>query len=325
VRSRLALVTAGLAVAVFLLLCLGIAVGDYPLGLVKVVRALAGDGDRFALLTVRELRLPRELVGLLVGAGFGVAGAVFQTVTRNPLASPDMIGIAAGSSTAVVAAILLNVDIRTFGLLGGLGTALVIYLLAWRRGTTGYRIILVGIGVSWVCTSATSYLLTRAQLHEAQQALGWLVGNLNGRTWTAVSPLVISTAILLPVIMAGGRWLLTLQLGDEVATGLGTPVQLARLVLLVAAVGLVAFGTAAAGPIAFVALAAPQIAQRLAGRAAPPPLASGLTGSLIVLSADLVARRVVPDVQLPVGVVTGVLGAPFLLWLLITMNRRLAA
>jgi iron-siderophore transport system permease protein len=318
-------VTAGLAVAVFFVLCLGIAVGDYPLSLVEVVRALAGDGDRFALLTVRELRLPRGLVGLLVGAGFGVAGAVFQTVTRNPLASPDMIGIAAGSSTAVVAAILLNVDIRTFGLLGGLTTALVIYLLAWRRGTTGYRIILIGIGVSWVCTSATSYLLTRTELHEAQQALGWLVGNLNGRTWPAVGPLVITTAILLPVIMAGGRWLRTLQLGDEVATGLGTPVQLARLTLLVAGVGLVAFGTAAAGPIAFVALAAPQIALRLTGLPAPPPLASGLTGSLIVLCADLVARRLVPDVQLPVGIVTGVLGAPFLLWLLITTNRRLTA
>lgn len=322
---RRRLISAALAVAVFFALCLGIMVGDYPLGLVEVVRALAGDGDRFALLTVRELRLPRELVGLLVGAGFGVAGAVFQTVTRNPLASPDMIGIAAGSSTAVVAAILLNVDIRTFGLLGGLGTALVIYLLAWRRGTTGYRIILVGIGVSWVCTSTTSYLLTRAKLHEAQQALGWLVGNLNGRTWAAVGPLVITTAVLLPVIVASGRWLRTLQLGDEVAIGLGTPVQFARLTLLIAAVGLVAFGTAAAGPIAFVALAAPQIAQRLTRSAAPPPLASGLTGSLIVLSADLVARRLVPDVQLPVGIATGVLGAPFLLWLLITTNRRLNA
>ena len=314
-----------LAVAVFLAFCGGIALGDHPMSLVDVVRALAGSGDRFALLTVRELRLPRALVGLLAGAAFGVSGAVFQTVTRNPLASPDLIGIAAGAATAVVAGIVLGVDLPALGLAGGLLTAVVIYLLAWNRGTTGYRIILVGIGVSWVCTSATSYLLTRAKLHEAQQALGWLVGNLNGRTWPAVGPLVLVTAALLPVIMLGGRWLRTLQLGDEVATGLGTPVQLARLTLLVAGVGLVAFGTAAAGPIAFVALSAPQIAQRLAGLPAPPPVASGLTGSLIVLSADLVARRLIPDVQLPVGIVTGVLGAPFLLWLLITTNRRLTA
>jgi len=204
-------------------------------------------------------------------------------------------------------------------------TAVVIYLLAWRRGATGYRIVLVGIGVSWLCTSATNYLLTKAKLHEAQQAFGWLVGSVNGRTWSAVPPLVITMAVLLPVIMLGGRWLRTLQLGDEVATGLGTPVHTARLTLLGAGVVLVAFGTAAAGPIAFVALAAPQIAKRLAGLAAPPPLASGLTGSLIVLSADLVARRLLPDVQLPVGVVTGALGAPFLLWLLIAANRRLAA
>jgi iron-siderophore transport system permease protein len=322
---RLIIITVSLATATFLVFCAGIAVGDYPLGLIDVVRALAGDGDRFTLLTVRELRLPRALVGLLVGAAFGISGAVFQTVTRNPLASPDMIGIAAGASTAVVAAICLNVNIETFGLLGGLLTALVIYLLAWRRGTTGYRIILVGIGVSWISTSATNYLLSRMRLHEAQQALGWLVGSVNGRTWATVPPLVIAVAILLPVIMLGGRWLRTLALGDEVAVGLGTPVQTARLVLLGAGVGLVAFGTAAAGPIAFVALAAPQIAQRLAGLAAPPPLASGLTGSLIVLSADLVARRLLPDIQLPVGVVTGVLGAPFLLWLLITANRRAAA
>ena len=324
-RPRLITVTIFLAVSTFLVFCAGIAVGDYPLGLTEVIRALAGDGDRFALLTVRELRLPRELVGLLVGAAFGISGAVFQTVTRNPLASPDMIGIAAGASMAVVMAILLNVNIPTFGLLGALATAAVIYLLAWRRGATGYRIVLVGVGVTWVCVSVTNYLLSRAKLHEAQAALGWLVGSVNGRTWSTVPPLAVAMGVLVPVVVLGGRWLRTLQLGDEVAIGLGTPVNLARLVLLGAGVGLVAFGTAAAGPIAFVALAAPQLAQRLAGLPAPPPLVSGLTGSLIVLGSDLVARRLLPDVQLPVGVVTGALGAPFLLWLLIVANRRLTA
>jgi iron complex transport system permease protein len=323
--TRLLVVTVLLATATFLVFCIGIAVGDYPLGLSGVVRALAGHGDRFDLLTVRELRLPRALVGLLVGAAFGMSGAVFQTITRNPLASPDMIGIAAGASTAAVLAICLNVNIQTFGLVGAFATAALIYLLAWRHGATGYRIVLIGVGVTWLCTSATSYLLSKARLHEAQQALGWLVGSVNNRTWSTVPPLVIIMAAALPVIMLGGRWLRTLQLGDEVATGLGTPVRTARLVLLGAGVVLVAFGTSATGPIAFVALAAPQIAQRLAGLPAPPPLASGLTGSLIVLAADLVARRAIPDIELPVGVVTGAFGAPFLLWLLITANRRLAA
>nr|QEO74073.1 transport system permease protein [uncultured bacterium] len=306
-----------LALAAFLVFCVGLSVGDYPVSLPDVIRALGGAGDHFSLLTVRELRLPRVLVGMLVGAAFGVSGAVFQTVTRNPLASPDMIGIAAGATTAVVAAIVLGLNIEVFGLVGAFATALVIYLLAWRRGTTGYRIILVGIGISWICISATNYLLSKARIHEAHQALGWLVGNLNGRTWNQVPQLTIAVVALVPVVLLCGRWLRTLQLGDEVATGLGTPVQTARLVLLIAAVGLVAFGTAAAGPVAFVALAAPQIAQRLVRVPAPPVIASGLTGAVIVLSADLMAK----EIELPVGVVTGVLGAPFLMWLIVRKKR----
>jgi iron complex transport system permease protein len=306
-----------LAAAVFLAFCGGIALGDHPMSLVDVVRALAGSGDRFALLTVRELRLPRALVGLLAGAAFGVSGAVFQTVTRNPLASPDLIGIAAGAATAVVAGIVLGVDLPALGLAGGLLTAVVIYLLAWNRGTTGYRIILVGIGISWICTSATSYLLSRARLPDAQRAVGWLVGTLNGRTWDQVRPLATVVILLVPLVLLGSGWLRTLQLGDDVATGLGTPVQRARLVLLLAAVGLVAFATAAAGPVAFVALAAPQIARRLTGAPAPPVIASGLTGALVVLAADLVAR----EIPVPVGVVTGALGAPFLMWLIVGRTR----
>jgi iron complex transport system permease protein len=315
--TRRLTVPVSLALVVFLVSCVGMSVGDYPVSLLDVMRALGGEGDRFSLLTVRELRLPRALVGLLVGAAFGISGAVFQTVTRNPLASPDMIGIAAGATTAVVAAIVLGLNVEVFGLAGALATALVIYLLAWKRGTTGYRIILVGIGVSWICISATNYLLSKARIYEAQQALGWLVGNLNDRTWNQVPQLTIAVVALVPVILLCGRWLRTLQLGDEVATGLGTPVQTARLVLLTAAVGLVAFGTAAAGPVAFVALAAPQIALRLAKAPAPPVLASGLTGALIVLSADLLAK----EIALPVGVVTGVLGAPFLMWLIVRKKR----
>ncbi|HET9144359.1 FecCD family ABC transporter permease [Actinophytocola sp.] len=316
-RIRPLLVPACLAGATAAAFCLGLAMGAHWVDPVDVVRALAGSGDRFALLTVNELRLPRALVGLLAGAAFGVAGAVFQTVTRNPLASPDMIGISAGAAVAVVAGIVLGIDPAGLGLAGGLLAALVVYLLAWNQGTTGYRIILVGVGVTWVCTSTTSWLLTKAELYQAQQAVGWLVGNLGDSTWQDVPALAVSAAVLVPGVLLLGGWLRTLQLGDEIATGLGTPVQRARLVLLLAGVGLVAFATAAAGPIAFIALASPQIARRLAGAAAPPVLASGLTGALVVLAADLLARQV----QLPVGVVTGVFGAPFLMWLLIRKNR----
>lgn len=324
-RPRLVVLCAALAAAVFLLFCWGVSLGDYPIGLPDVVKALTGAGDPGTVLVVRELRLPRALTGLLVGIAFGISGALYQTMTRNPLASPDMIGLTEGAGTAVVAGIVLGWDgglgTQGLGLLGALVTALVVYALAWKGGATGYRIILVGIGVSWICTSATDYLVAHGERFEAQAALGWLVGNLNGRTWDQVDLLAVAMAVLVPLALGMGRWMRTLQLGDDVAAGLGTPVQPVRLALLLVGVGLIAFGTAAAGPVAFVALAAPQIAQRMAGTAWPPLVASGLTGALVVLGSDLIAREAIPGTELPVGIVTGVIGAPVLLWLLIRANR----
>jgi iron complex transport system permease protein len=322
-RPRTLAACAGLAVATAVAFCAALALGDFPVSPAAVVPALWGAGSPGDLFIVRELRLPRALAGVLAGAAFAASGALFQTLTRNPLASPDMIGVNAGATTAVVAGIVLGLDTgsQALGLAGGLATAAAIYLLAWRRGSTGYRIVLVGIGVAWMCTSATDYLLTRAQLHQAQAALGWLVGNLNGAGWETVRPLAAALAVLLPAAVALGRWMSALHLGDDVARGLGVPVQWARLCAVLVGVGLVAFATAAAGPVLFVALAAPQIAQRLTGLAAPPPLASALTGALVVLAGDLAARYVVPGADLPVGVVTGALGGGFLLWLLARANR----
>ncbi|AWW36311.1 iron ABC transporter permease [Streptomyces sp. AS58] len=325
VRPRLVAVCLGLAVAAFLAFSVETAVGDISLPLTDVMRALVGAGDPGTELIVRELRLPRALAGLLVGVAFGVSGALLQTVTLNPLASPDMIGITQGAGTAVVAGIVLGWDAglstQALGLLGALTAAVLVYVLAWRRGTTGYRIVLVGVGVAWICTSATDYLLARGQRFQAQAALGWLVGNLNGRTWQQITPLAVTLALLLPAALLLGRLTRTLQLGEDVARGLGTRVQAVRVAVLLISVGLAAFGAAAAGPVAFVALAAPQVAQRLAGTSFPPPLTAGLTGAVMVLVSDLIARKLVPDTELPVGIVTGVLGAPVLLWLLVRANR----
>ncbi|MGV9316474.1 FecCD family ABC transporter permease [Streptomyces sp. NPDC003691] len=324
-RPRLVAVSTGLAAAVFAVFCWGMTIGDMPMAVGDVVRALFGSGDPGNQLIVRELRLPRALAGLLVGCAFGLSGALFQTLTRNPLASPDMLGITQGAGAAVVAGIVLGVggslSTQLLGLLGAFGAAAVVYLLAWRRGATGYRIILVGIGVAWICTSVTDYLLARGARQDAQAALGWLVGNLNGRDWPQITPLLWTLAVLGPVALLLGRQLRDLQLGDDVARGLGIRVQGVRITALLTGVGLAAFGAAAAGPVAFVALAAPQIAQRLARTAWPPLVASGLAGALMVLVSDLIARRLVPDTELPVGVVTGVLGAPVLLWLLVRANR----
>lgn len=322
-RPRLLLVCAALAATAFLAFCQGVAMGDVHIPIPDVVRALFGTGDGGTLLIVREFRLPRALTGLLAGFAFGLSGALFQTMTRNPLASPDMIGITQGAGTAVVAGIVLGFGPgdQVLGMAGALVTALLVYALAWRRGTTGYRIVLVGVGLAWMCTSLTDFLIARGGRFEAQAAIGWLVGNLNGRAWSHVEPLAIATAVLVPAALPLGRWTRTLQLGDDVARGLGTPVQYTRFALMIVGVGLVAFGTASAGPLVFVALAAPQIAQRLAGTPWPPPIASGLAGAAAVLSADVVARVIVPGTELPVGVVTGACGAPVLLWLLVRANR----
>ncbi|MFF4272485.1 FecCD family ABC transporter permease [Streptomyces sp. NPDC001536] len=322
---RLLGVCAGLAIAAFLVFCVEVSVGDISLPFTDVLQALFGAGDPGTRLIVHELRLPRALAGLLVGIAFGVSGALLQTLTLNPLASPDMMGITQGAGTAVVAGIVLGWDAglstQSLGLIGALSAAALVYALAWKRGATGYRIVLVGIGVAWICTSATDYLMARGQRFQAQAALGWLVGNLNGRTWDQIGPLATAVAVLVPAALLLGRQLRILQLGDDVARGLGTRVQTVRVAVLLAAVGLVAFGTAAAGPVAFVALAAPQVAQRLAGTAFPPPVAAGLTGAVMVLVSDLAARKLIPDTELPVGIVTGVLGAPVLLWLLVRANR----
>lgn len=324
-RPRLIAVCLGTAVLALLVVCVSLSVGDFSIGLADVVKAVAGTGDPGNVLVVRELRLPRVATGLLVGVAFALSGALFQTMTRNPMASPDVIGLTEGSGTAVVAAIMFGWDgglgLQTLGLVGGLASALLVYALAWRGGTTGYRIILVGIGVSWMCTSATDYLVARGGEFQAQAALGWLVGNLNGRDWSQAAPLAVAMVVLVPAALGLGRLMRTLQLGDDVAGGLGTPVQWVRLGLMLTGVGLIAFGTAAAGPVAFVSLMAPQIAQRLAGTAWPPPITSALTGGLVVVGSDLVARTLIPSTELPVGIVTGVLGAPVLLWLLIRANR----
>lgn len=317
VRPRLVVVGLVLAVVALVPFCYGMTIGSYPISLPGVVSALFGSGDPGAVFIVRELRLPRALAGLLAGLAFGMAGAIFQTVTRNPLASPDIVGVNAGAAALVVAGITFGFGSGTLlGVVGGLGAGLLVYVLSWRRGTTGYRFVLVGVGVAAMCTGITDFLMTKAQVFEARRAMGWLVGSLNDREWAQVGPLAVALLVLTPVAVFLGPSMRQLQLGDDVALGLGTRLRTAHLALLVTGVGLATFATAAAGPVLFVALVTPQIAQRLSGMAWPPLIVSGLTGSAVILAADVATRHILPSAQLPVGVVTGALGAPVLLWLL---------
>lgn len=323
VRPRAAAVTVALTLLALAVGCLAVSVGDYVVPLPDVLRALTGEGERGAVLVVQTLRLPRVLVGLLVGAAFGLAGAITSSVVRNPLATPDVVGVTAGASAAAVGVILLGwpVPLPLAAVAGGLLLAALVGALSWRDGLTGPRLVLVGIGLAATASAFTSFLLVRAEIIDAQRAVVWLTGSLNGRGWEHVRPLAVALLVLVPLALALGRGLSVLRLGDDVARGLGTRVTATRLGLVAIAVALASVATASAGPVVFVALVAPQVALRLARTPGPPLAASAATGALLVVAADLVARTGLsavgrPSTELPVGAVTALVGAPVLLYLL---------
>jgi iron complex transport system permease protein len=332
VRPR---VLAGLLAALTVVaasLIASVLLGEYPIALRDVVGALTGTGGADAALIVVELRLPRALTGVLVGCAFGLAGALFQAVTRNPMASPDLIGVSAGASAGGVGAILLggvtaagagsSAVVPAGALCGALAAAAIIYTTAYRAGTiTGYRFVLVGLAVHGALGALTAWLLARADIDQASRAMVWLTGSLNGRGNEHAGWVGLALLILAPVAIGLVRSYQLASYDDDTARGLGLPVDRARMVLLVTAVGLAAAATAAAGPVAFVALAAPQIARRLTGSASLPLLTSGCVGAALLLGADLLARLVFAPVELPVGVVTGAVGAPYLMWLLARAHR----
>ncbi|OEV08176.1 iron ABC transporter [Streptomyces nanshensis] len=322
---RSAAVAGALTAVLLAVVCVSLSYGDVAVPVPELLRTLAGGGTGGSRFVLLDLRLPRTLTGLLTGAAFGMSGAVFQTMLRNPLASPDIIGISAGASaSAVLGSLVLGLSglaLSGTALGGALLASALIYVLAWRRGVAGYRLVLVGIGVGAALSSLVSYVLTRAEVTEAQQALIWLTGSLNERSWTHVWPLLGALALLTPLTFLAARTLRVLELGDETAGGLGTGVQRSRVALLACAVGLSAAATAAAGPVAFVAFVSAPIARRLVPSRGAALTHSALLGSLVVLVADFVAQHLLGETQFPVGVVTSVIGAPYLLWLLARTNR----
>lgn len=315
----------GLTVAGVAVFALTLGVGEFPIGPGEVVLTLLGQGQTGAEFIVLGLRLPRALVAILAGGALAVSGHIFQTLVRNPLASPDIIGVTSGAALVAVAIIVLGAGagLVPFGALAGAtAAAILVYLLAWRGGVSPYRLVLVGIGIAAIASAGTSYLLVRGELADVQQATVWLVGSLNGRTWQEVVPLAVALGVLLPAAGALTRSLDVLSLGEEAATALGVRVGRARLGLVAVGAALAAVAVAATGPIGFVAFIAPHIARRLADRTGGAVLpVAALAGALLVLVADLVAGLVLAPTQLPVGIVTSVLGAPYFLFLLHRANK----
>ncbi|GGO44531.1 ABC transporter permease [Streptomyces daqingensis] len=314
------------AVLAFAVAVIAIGSGEYPMSPVEVLRTLAGQGDPADAFIVNELRLPRAVSALAVGAALALGGAVFQAVVRNPLGSPDVLGFTHGAATGALTAIVVvgggSAALAGGALLGGVLTGLLVYGLAWRRGMHGYRLVLVGVGVAAILTGVNGYLLTRAQITEAGRAVLWMTGSLNGRGWEDVLPLLGGISVLVPLVVLGcSRGLRMMEMGDDAAYALGVRVERVRLVLLAAAVLLVGLAAAAAGPVAFVALTAPQLARRLTKSPGPNLLPSMCMGAALLASADLVAQRAFGESELPVGVVTGLLGGGYLVWLLATERR----
>ena len=310
------------AVVLVLLLAAGsvasLCVGERFVAPGDVLKVLLGDGTNFV---VEELRLPRLQTGLMVGAAFGVAGALIQTVARNPLASPDVIGISHGAGAVTVAAMTFGLAsyevIPYLSIAGGLLATALVYVFAWRGGLHATRFVLIGIGVAIALRSVTHLFMTKGDYLVAQQAQIWMTGSLNGRGVDESMPLRVTLLVMLPAVLWAARAQRTVSLDDDTATALGARLGRVRLGLVAVGVVLASVATGVAGPVDFVALLAPQTARRLTRTAQIPLLCSALLGALIVVLADLLGRRLFAPTELPVGVLTAAVGAPYLIWLIV--------
>jgi len=290
-----------------------------------VWKVLSGEHVPEASFTVGHLRLPRAVTSLLVGMSFGMAGTAFQTMLRNPLASPDIIGVSSGASAAAVFAIIvLKMDgssVALFSIIAGLLVALSVYGLSYRNGVAGTRLILIGIGVSAMIESFISYLLSQANSWDLQEAMRWLTGSVNSVQIHQTLPLFVSLTIFGGLLLCCNRDLEALHMGEDTAAALGINIGLNRITVVICAVGLIAVATSITGPIAFVAFLSGPIAARIVQGTGSLLIPSALVGASLVLLGDYIGQFLLPS-RYPVGVVTGALGAPYLIYLIMRVNRK---
>lgn len=324
VDRRLPPVLALALLATLALMVINIGVGEYPIAPLDVVRTvlhIPGSPEDYDFI-VNTLRLPRMLVAALVGMALGVSGAIMQGLTRNPLASPDMLGISSGASLVAVALIVVFPAVSTAVLpfaafAGALVVAVLIYLLAWRGGDSPIRLVLVGIGLTSVTSAMTTIMITFGNVNDVQRAMVWLTGSVYARSWDDFWPLFAWLVVFVPLALLLSRHLNALGLGEDVARGLGSHVVMQRGLLLLITVALAGATVAAAGAIGFVGLIAPHIARRLVGPSGEGVVpTAALFGGLIVVAADLVGRTIIAPIELPCGLITAVIGAPFFIYLL---------
>ncbi|MET0735426.1 MAG: iron chelate uptake ABC transporter family permease subunit [Microbacterium sp.] len=323
-RRSLVVCTA-LAVALVCMAVLALMTGSYLLTPGQVVSALTGGQSGIVHEIVVEWRLPRVVAAAVFGAALGVSGAIFQSMLRNPLADPSIIGFTEGAYTgALIVILLINgayLQLAGGALAGGIATGVVVYLLAYRRGVQGFRLIVVGIGVSAMLASLNVWLILKADLDQAMAAASWGAGSLNGVSWNQVFIGGVCIAALMMLASTLSRPMRQMELGDDAAAAHGVRVTPTRLGLLVVAVALTATVTAASGPIAFISLVAPQIGRRLARTPGITLAPAAMVGALLCLVADYIAQHIAPT-PLPVGIITVILGGGYLGWLLFIEARR---
>lgn len=324
-KKRWILTTIVLACLVGMLCCGMLVLGNtlYPMSTILAV--LLGEEIKGATFAIQTIRLPRMIAGLFAGFSFGIAGYTFQTMLRNPLANPNVIGITSGSSAAAVFCIIVlqssKAVISLASIVAGLLTVLILYVLARGSSFSIGRLILVGIGIQAMSNAFITYLMLIGKEHDLPQAMRWLTGSLNGVSLDELGLLVSVTLIGAPVMLLLGKHLSILELGEQTAKALGMKTDSIRVWLIVFAVILVAIATSVTGPIAAIAFLAGPIATRLAGSGHSNSLPAGLVGAALVLAADLIGQFAFTT-KYPVGVITGIIGAPYLLLLLVQMNRR---
>ncbi|MEK4363065.1 iron chelate uptake ABC transporter family permease subunit [Paenibacillus sp. FSL M8-0212] len=324
-RRRWILVTSLLAILTCALCCAMLLLGNTIYPVKDVISSLSGEKIKGVSFAVNTIRLPRMLTGLFAGFAFGIAGYTFQTMLRNPLANPNVIGITSGSSAAAVFCIVVlhasGAIVSLASVIAGLATVLFIYVLSRGKVFSIGRLILIGIGIQAMLDAVISYLLLVSSEKDIPAAIRWLTGSLNGSQMSELPPLVITVLVCSPIIMMLGKHLSILELGEQSAFSLGVDTDKTRIALIVSAVCMVAIATATTGPIAFVSFLAGPIAKRLVGVGSSNIIPAGLVGVNLVLASDLIGQFAF-EYRFPVGVITGLLGAPYLIFLLIRMNRK---
>jgi len=320
-HRRGVLTALALVMATGLVLAIALTTGSYRLGPADLLDVLTGGGDRTDRFIVFGQRLPRAVAAVGIGAALGLSGAIFQSLSRNPLGSPDVIGFSTGSASGGLLVLLAagsSVDgwVTPAALVGGLATALAVHLLAGSGAMASERLVLTGVAVGAMLASLNDYLLTRADLADAEAARAWQFGSLNAISWQQVTPVLLVLVALLGPLLVLSTGMRALELGDDTATALGADLRRIRAGLLLVGVALVGVAVAAAGPIGFLAMAAPQLAGRVARSPGTALLPSAAMGALLLAAGDLLAQRLLSPFQIPVGLVTAALGGLYLLWVL---------